>query len=525
MAGLTIGQSETEPLPSPMFEKILVEVNGEGLDPYALAINGPSRWPVYCQRLLLRQSPPKSHSGAAKRKQKVALQNRSERIDLTEFKYCATKLDLPIGRENRIRFRVKISVGWMLSHLLIGSCVYMGLEGTTFIDSFYFCFVTLTTIGLGDFVPSTVGGIIFQFIFCSMGLGLVGAVISASTEYGGVMASNAHEYENKAIELLTLHINAESATRDHTVEGGWRRESINVDGWGGAVRLQGKDTIQRLIELLAVRLIEPAEAERQFILSIEIENVNESIEMERAEGCCGDGLAALADYRILDGSAVFVVVGEKAQGIVGRSNFSSMLGTIGFGNQVGSAPRHTYCERNAARPMRPMPSNSAVAEEAEQGAASPAEIVAAAKQNAAAIKEAALLEAAGARTALLAQAEREADAIRAAVNRATESAAPRASGTPARTSNTTRTPRGLHERLPAVHMCVPRFASQSAYLNIVLTGVNGRRPSEREAGRTACAAMTMAATASTSAQSPPRGESASPGESQCLVVVGTLSTQ
>jgi hypothetical protein len=110
VAGLTIGQSETEPLPSPMFEKILVEVNGEGLDPYALAINGPSRWPVYCQRLLLRQSPPKSHSGAAKRKQKVALQNRSERIDLTEFKYCATKLDLPIGRENRIRPTLPIRI-------------------------------------------------------------------------------------------------------------------------------------------------------------------------------------------------------------------------------------------------------------------------------------------------------------------------------------------------------------------------------------------------------------------------------
>ena len=35
-----------------------------------------------------------------------------------------------------------------------------------YIDAFYFCLITLTTVGLGDFVPETGPGIKFAYFYC-----------------------------------------------------------------------------------------------------------------------------------------------------------------------------------------------------------------------------------------------------------------------------------------------------------------------------------------------------------------------
>ncbi|KAJ8045367.1 Potassium channel subfamily K member 12 [Holothuria leucospilota] len=56
----------------------------------------------------------------------------------------------------------KPSVYWVLLYLTIGaatiascaSAVYSSVEGWSFYDSFYFCFVAFSTIGFGDLVPS-----------------------------------------------------------------------------------------------------------------------------------------------------------------------------------------------------------------------------------------------------------------------------------------------------------------------------------------------------------------------------------
>ncbi|CAE8702667.1 unnamed protein product [Polarella glacialis] len=63
---------------------------------------------------------------------------------------------LPHGRENRIPFEAEIASALLLSiYLSLAACVFCCLSGGkwTFIQGFYFCSVTLTTVGYGDFTP------------------------------------------------------------------------------------------------------------------------------------------------------------------------------------------------------------------------------------------------------------------------------------------------------------------------------------------------------------------------------------
>lgn len=52
----------------------------------------------------------------------------------------------------------------MLSTIIIttGAAVFSRYEGWTYFDSFYYCFVTLTTIGFGDYVALQV---LFKLIY------------------------------------------------------------------------------------------------------------------------------------------------------------------------------------------------------------------------------------------------------------------------------------------------------------------------------------------------------------------------
>jgi voltage-gated potassium channel len=59
---------------------------------------------------------------------------------------------------------------WGLGILVVGTTAYHWLEGWSFIDSLYFCVISLATIGYGDFTPTTPEARLFTIFYVINGI-------------------------------------------------------------------------------------------------------------------------------------------------------------------------------------------------------------------------------------------------------------------------------------------------------------------------------------------------------------------
>lgn len=54
-----------------------------------------------------------------------------------------------------------------------GAVFYHFVEGFSWLDAFYFCTITLTTVGYGDFSPHTYAGKLFTIFYILIGIGII----------------------------------------------------------------------------------------------------------------------------------------------------------------------------------------------------------------------------------------------------------------------------------------------------------------------------------------------------------------
>jgi hypothetical protein len=62
------------------------------------------------------------------------------------------------------------AIFYALATLLLGTFFYHWVEGWSYLDSIYFCVVSLGTVGYGDFTPKTPVGKVFTIVYLINGI-------------------------------------------------------------------------------------------------------------------------------------------------------------------------------------------------------------------------------------------------------------------------------------------------------------------------------------------------------------------
>lgn len=67
--------------------------------------------------------------------------------------------------------------------ILVGTVVYMWLEGWSAVDALYFSVVTLATVGFGDLAPTTDVAKLFTVVYILTGVGIIAGFVSQMPRY------------------------------------------------------------------------------------------------------------------------------------------------------------------------------------------------------------------------------------------------------------------------------------------------------------------------------------------------------
>jgi TRAP-type C4-dicarboxylate transport system permease small subunit len=77
----------------------------------------------------------------------------------------------------------------LLMLIISGTLFYFAVEGWSIVDAFYFCVMTLATIGYGDLSPTAGLSKVFTVIYAAVGLGVFASFIAKMT----VIERQAHQ--------------------------------------------------------------------------------------------------------------------------------------------------------------------------------------------------------------------------------------------------------------------------------------------------------------------------------------------
>lgn len=96
----------------------------------------------------------------------------------------------------------QMAVLWSLLAVFLfgGAYMYSVLEPWSYWQSLYFCFVTLSTVGFGDFLPSSVTSKTFSIFYMIFGLGVCASIIALLTGLVAESHGNIDSFLNQKIQ-------------------------------------------------------------------------------------------------------------------------------------------------------------------------------------------------------------------------------------------------------------------------------------------------------------------------------------
>lgn len=109
---------------------------------------------------------------------------------MTDTPQVPTKAQAASQAWNKNAFRYL--AGLAVIALGIGTVVYHFMEEWTWVDSFYFSSIALTTVGFGDLTPSSDLSKIFTVFYIFSGISLIGATLNAFLQRHAAKVGSRH---------------------------------------------------------------------------------------------------------------------------------------------------------------------------------------------------------------------------------------------------------------------------------------------------------------------------------------------
>ena len=123
-------------------------------------------------------------------------------VSYWQFVRLYTSAGNPAMQVHRKWRRLSVSGLLVVCWLVLGTLVFQNLEAWGYHAAFYFCFVTLSTIGLGDYYPSTSSGEDFHFFYCVTGLGLVAVLLNSIADVASMDTPTDEQQDADALKQL-----------------------------------------------------------------------------------------------------------------------------------------------------------------------------------------------------------------------------------------------------------------------------------------------------------------------------------
>ena len=107
------------------------------------------------------------------------------------------------------RLRILTLVATVLGIIALGTVYFHLVEGWSWLDSYFFTVVTLSTVGYGNHIPITVAGKIGTTVFILLGLG----IFAVAVQQFGLFAMRKREEHTEWL-IAKLDLDKEAANED-----------------------------------------------------------------------------------------------------------------------------------------------------------------------------------------------------------------------------------------------------------------------------------------------------------------------